>query len=68
MGVPDLQKRLQDDRNVKASERTLRDDLQAMEADGRLTKAGRGVWDVACTISATLPATPAPVLNGNGQH
>lgn len=68
MGVPDLRKRLQDDRNVKASERTLRDDLQAMETDGRLTKAGRGVWDVAHTISVALPATPAPVLNGNGQH
>lgn len=76
MGATVLQKRLQDDRNIKASERTLRDDMQAMEEDGRLTKAGRGVWDIAHTmaqaaaegISATLPTTPAPVLNGNGKH
>jgi hypothetical protein len=42
MGIGDLQKRLKDDRGIDASERTLRNDLQAMEVDGRLTKTGRG--------------------------
>lgn len=65
MGATVLQKRLQDDRNVKASERTLRADLQVMEGDGRLTKAGRGLWDIARAIGATLPTAPAPVLNGH---
>ena len=64
MGMADLLQRLQDDRGIEASERTLRSDLQAMEADGRLTKLGRGRWDVSHTITATLPTIAGPILNG----
>lgn len=67
MGAPDLAKRLRDDRGIVASAQTVRDDCNALVDARQLVAAGRK-WDVARTISTALPTTPAPVLNGNGQH
>lgn len=64
MGASDLQSRLQDDCNVKTSERTVRDDLAALVDDGELMKSGRGRWDVSRAIAEALPTMEAPVLNG----
>lgn len=64
MGITDLQERLKDDRGIDVSLRTLRSELQAMEANDRLTKLSRGRWDAARSISAALPTMETPVLNG----
>ncbi|MBX3014835.1 MAG: hypothetical protein KF832_25165 [Caldilineaceae bacterium] len=66
MGAIELQKRLQDDRGIEASERTVRLDLAALETSGDLRKVGRGAWDLSQPIATMLPALSAPVLNGHG--
>lgn len=67
MGAPDLAKHLRDDRGIVASAQTVRDDCNALVDAGQLVAVGRK-WDAPRTISAVLPNTPAPVLNGNGNH
>lgn len=65
MGVAGLVEALQNDRNIEASERTIRDDCKSLEESGRIIKQGRGVWDIARSIEVI----PAPVeFATNGKH
>jgi hypothetical protein len=61
----ELVTRLQDDRDITASERTVRGDCSQLVDAGDLVKMGRGRWAAALTIATTLPATSVIVTNGH---
>jgi hypothetical protein len=63
----ELVQRLQDDRGISASERTVRADCAALHAAGELAKDGRK-WLVAMASEATLPALEAAYTNGATAH
>jgi hypothetical protein len=65
MSTAEIVSRLSDDRDIMASERTVRGDCAALEKDGRLVKTGRK-WDVAIAIA--LPTVATPKLNGVAHH
>lgn len=56
----EIKARLQEDRGIEASERTLRDDCNSL---AQLAKAGRK-WDLLRTIALELPSAPMPAING----
>lgn len=49
--ITQLQSRLQDDCNIDASERTIREDLKALIAESRVVLSGRGAWDIPQVIA-----------------
>lgn len=64
MSAPDLKDKLLADRNIKASEDTLRDDCNALVTDGRLIRNGRK-WSKAQVI-APVPESVGFSTNGHG--
>lgn len=69
MGAPELVEKLQNDRNIKASAQTVRDDCNALVAEypSRLIPAGRK-WDINRPVTAHLPTISTPVLNGHSHE
>lgn len=59
-----LVQRLQDDRGIAASERTVRGDCSQLEAAGELVKDGRK-WAAPLAIATTLPEPVAIYANGH---
>lgn len=62
--ITQLQSRLQDDFAISASERTIREDLKTLIAEGRIVLAERGVWSVPGAIVTV--AETAVSFGGNG--
>lgn len=56
----EIKAKLKEDRNIIASERTLRDDCNSL---AQLVKVGRQ-WDLLRTIAHELPNMAAPAING----
>jgi hypothetical protein len=49
--IAQLQGRLQDDCNIDASERTIRDDLKVLIAESRVVLSSRGAWDIPQSVA-----------------
>lgn len=64
MGAPELCEKLLNDRDIKASTQTVRDDCNALVTEGHLIPAGRK-WDINRSIIVALPTMPKPILNGH---
>lgn len=67
MGAPELCEKLLNDRDIKASAQTIRDDCNALVSESRLVTAGRK-WDIPHTITVALPQLAQPVLNGHAHE
>lgn len=64
--IAQLQGRLQDDCNIEASERTIRDDLKVLIADSRAVLSGRGAWDNPQSVA--IIAETVVHFATNGKH
>lgn len=63
LSTTEIVQRLQDDRSVTASERTIRSDCATLEATGELVKDGRK-WALQMTLIAALPEPALVHTNG----
>ena len=63
LSTAEIVAKLAEDRNVQASERTVRSDCAALESAGQLVRDGRR-WALQMTLIAALPTMAEPVLNG----
>lgn len=67
LSTTELVTKLAEDRNIQASERTVRADCSQLEATGQLVKDGRR-WAQPMAIASLLPAQPVATVNGKGAH
>ena len=62
--IVQLQSRLQDDCNIEASDRTIRDDLKVLIAESRVVLSGRGVWDIPQSVALIAKTSVHFATNG----